>query len=514
MSFNLLKTLLKVRFTNEFKLNQIVNKNHRNSHMIMMLISILILITTVIMSLTLFTSQLVQFGLGQWIPLIYWLMCHILLLIFNAFIIYPNFFDFQDFDLLRSLPIRLSTILVSRFLFWYLIEAVLVFTICIVPLLSFGYALSLVPFSLVWLLLLSSIAPAVTIALSLLACGLALKVSQHFKRSKTVYNLLNLSVILLIAVIPIITTIKLVQLDLSTMLSGANIIYLLIRLENITIPFTNLTSILSWLLISLVIVFGSLTYLIYDFNQLNVRLHNNSLDQVKSQKKQRTVMSALIHKELRLFLNVSVYLFNTAIIIITVPIAVSILFFLPENIVDLIRLGIQAYLPLLPIILAGTLALMNTTSVSLSLEGKHINSLSALPIGQDKIYQSKVYFNHILFIPPTLLSCMMLIIVLELGLMDSFFLILVPVLMVVFSGWVGMLFNSLFQNYLWDNETQVVKQSVPVLLSLLTLIAVSIVGGFMVISWEQVGLWLFIGLLIFLIFLSKSILYKQPIKSI
>ena len=514
MNIKVVRALLKARYTNEFKLNQLFNKTHRNIQAMMMPISLIIIIFAIAVPVALFTHEIAMIGLEQWIPILFWLVCHIVLLVFNAFIVYPNFFDFQDFGLLRSLPIKLSTIIFSRFLFWYLIEVIIVAIVIFPALVVAGYTTSQIPLALSWLVMLSLIAPAVTLAVSLVVCIIAVKISQLFKQSKTVYNSVNLVMILLIATAPVITTGQFMQLDLSDIFSGTNIIYLLIRLENITVPFTDATSVFSWVLISLVVVTLTLSYVVFDFNRLNVSLENRSIHEHKVQNKQRSMMSALIHKELKLFLNVSIYLLNTAFMIISVPIAVVVLFFLPVSTVDLILLGLKDYLPLLPIIMGGILSMTNTTSVSLSLEGKHINLLKSLPVSSEQIYKSKVYFNHMLFIPPTLFSCLMVIFILKLQLFDAVFLVVIPVLMVIFSGWLGMLFNSLFQKYLWDNETQVVKQSIAVLLNILTVIALSFAGAYAVMVWSSLGDWLFIGLIILLTCVAKILLYKQPIKSI
>ena len=109
---------------------------------------------------------------------------------------------------------------------------------------------------------------------------------------------------------------------------------------------------------------------------------------------------------------------------------------------------------------------MNTTCVSVSLEGKQWWIMSSLPLSTENILSAKIIMNLILVLPFYLVSEVLLILALHPGLPELVWLALIPAVSVIFSSVFGLAVNLRFPVFTWESEVSVVKQS-----------ASSLVGG-------------------------------------
>ncbi|XJS11098.1 hypothetical protein ACF3NG_02205 [Aerococcaceae bacterium WGS1372] len=505
--------LMKVRLTNELKLNTIFNNNHRTNRSIAMFVGIILLYITILGQLGFYSYQLNQTGLGTWLPYLTFLLVHLSLLYFNAFMMYGEFFAFKDIDLLRSLPISLMGLIISRFTYLYLLESLALLLISPGILFTWGILSSRYSETVFWWLALGLFAPLLTIGISLIVSMVAIRFSQLLSQSKAAYNLINLLIIFFVSALPIIKTLQWTKVNWGE-LFGPRIWLLLARFQTFQIPMSQRKSIVAWIGASILIIIVALVSFHRYFDQLTVSLINQPTQQRKAETKQRTQLQSMIIKEFRLFFSLPVYFMNTAFMMISLPIGLIALILLPEYLRQIVISGLRDYMAYLAIILAGLVSITNTTAVSLSLEGKHINWLLSLPISPSMIYRSKVYFNLILFIPPTLLSSLLTIYILKLEGTDLVFTLLIPLTMVIFSSWLGILLNSYFQNFLWDNEAQVVKQSVAVIVNLLVIFGVCTLAWVMVSALDDWGSWLLVVSLATATYGIKQLVYQQAIQSI
>lgn len=111
------------------------------------------------------------------------------------------------------------------------------------------------------------------------------------------------------------------------------------------------------------------------------------------------------------------------------------------------------------LVLCAALSMANTTCVSISIEGEMLNTLKSLPIGVKSIFLSKLKLMGLIVGIPLL--CVSL---LALVAFDSYAWLIglgfVYCVIVLFGvGVFGLIMNLLFPKLHWDNDAQVVKQS-------------------------------------------------------
>ena len=200
---------------------------------------------------------------------------------------------------------------------------------------------------------------------------------------------------------------------------------------------------------------------------------------------------ALLKKELRRFLGSPVYLLNCGISFLLLLAAAVLLLVKAETVREALN-GVTAGMPqvsgLLPLLgvfavctLSGTTV---TTSPSVSLEGKSLWLLQSYPVPPRAVLRAKVRLHLLLYVPPALLCALVFGLVLRLEPLC----LLAGLLIVLLDVWamadLGLALNLWKPNLSWTNETAPVKQSLPVLLTMVFgwLLAVAVTAACFALS--------------------------------
>ena len=196
--------------------------------------------------------------------------------------------------------------------------------------------------------------------------------------------------------------------------------------------------------------------------------------------------AALLRKELRRFLGSPVYLLNCGL---------GIVFILAGAVFLLVKAGavreglelflasappiVKALLPSLGAMTVSVLAAMNPiTAPSVSLEGKCLWVLQSLPVSARSVLRAKERLHLLLVLPPALLCCLILALVLRFALLPILLMLLTVALFVAVMADLGLMMNLLKPNFNWTSENVPVKQGLPV--------AASLFGGW-ILSLVSVG---------------------------
>ena len=107
------------------------------------------------------------------------------------------------------------------------------------------------------------------------------------------------------------------------------------------------------------------------------------------------------------------------------------------------------------------------TAPSISLEGKTLWIVKSLPISEKDILSAKLNLHIYLTVIPIVLASVAAIYVLAPSALNAITIFLAPVFFLMLSANIGLICNLKSPNFDWINETQVVKQSVSVLLAML-----------------------------------------------
>ena len=104
---------------------------------------------------------------------------------------------------------------------------------------------------------------------------------------------------------------------------------------------------------------------------------------------------------------------------------------------------------------------------SISLEGRYLWILKSTPVSTNKILLSKSLVNIVIFVPVQLITSLCLAIVFEASAIDFILFLILPMLSNLILSFGGTYINLLLPKLTWENEAQVVKQGMSVLVTML-----------------------------------------------
>ena len=190
--------------------------------------------------------------------------------------------------------------------------------------------------------------------------------------------------------------------------------------------------------------------------------------------------AALFSRELTHFINCAPYMINCSLGSV-IMLAAAIFALVKQNDVRAMA-GILISQNISPIIMAAgilmfILAMNILTAPSISLEGKSIGQLKALPVKATDIVAAKLKLHYVMTLPPLVVGVAAAVIILRPGIVEALFLALALLVYAVLCGLFGMVINMKLPNFEWANETIAVKQG------LSPMIAIFGQWGFILLSW-------------------------------
>lgn len=180
--------------------------------------------------------------------------------------------------------------------------------------------------------------------------------------------------------------------------------------------------------------------------------------------------SALLHKESARFFGTPAYMINSGFGIIMGLLAAGAAVVKRDMLLGILsEIGGSGLMPvqLLAVVMCFMAATVNTTCVSISLEGRNLWILKEAPISARTLFGAKALFNLIVSLPVMLICTLVLGWALEIPAAQV---AMVAALLAVICCYVavsGLMFNLLFPKLDADNETIVIKQSASAMLGIL-----------------------------------------------
>lgn len=192
--------------------------------------------------------------------------------------------------------------------------------------------------------------------------------------------------------------------------------------------------------------------------------------------KSAPVFLALARKEFAALLSSANYMLNSGIgIIFEVLIAVFVLISREEIILTLNMLTMELAIPteglaaLLAVVLMIFVSSTNCMSASaLSLEGKRFWIVRSAPVSADALIYAKLAPHVLISAVATLVTSVILGIALSVSPLEWVFLLVTPQVASLAGALLGLIYNIIWPKFDFENEVQVVKQSLPVFLCVLT----------------------------------------------
>ena len=428
------------------------------------------------------TFGYVYLGMAEIVPAYLIMLASLIILMFAIFKAGSVIFQENAYDILCSLPVSQTAIVVSRFLRMYvenllltllvMVPGIVVYGVMVKPALSF-YLIGAV---------VTVFVPLIPITIATFFGALVTAISSRMKHKSLVSA--ALSVGLVIAIMASTGT-------MSTMEEEFSIEMLQNMSEIVTQAIGDIYPPAIWLgnamvkgdiLTGLLCVLGGLVAFMVTIALISVKFHeicrglygthakhNYKMEQLKK----NSVLGTLYKREVKRYFASSIYVQNTIVgPVMAIIFAVAVLGVGLDTIQQTMEIPIDIA-GAVPVLLAGIFAVMTTTCTSISMEGKEWWIVKSLPIRTKDLLDSKLLFGLSLYLPFWLVSEILLIIALRPSFMELVWLVLLSLILILFSQVLGLTANLKMPVFDWENEVSVVKQSASAALGGL--------GGFVVV---------------------------------
>ncbi len=427
-------------------------------------------------------------GLAEIVPAYLVMIAALLLFVFGIFKAGNSILSPKGYDILSSLPLRQSSIVISRFAGMYVEDLLLTVCILLPGMLVYGFCNHPgVSFYLV-LSVGGLFVPALPLIVSTALGAIITAISSRMKYKSLAQTLLTiiLVVALLIGSMSISTMdendiVAMFQNLTSTIGELIGQIYPpALWLGNAAVH-GQISGLLLFVVLSVLGMTVTILLVSRSFHAIIRRMLTTSAkhDYKMQTLKTNNMLSALYRREAKRYFASSLYVTNTIIgPIMALLMSAGILIAGMDTIRDTIPLPLDID-GLVPFLLAAVFTTMTTTSCAISMEGKHLWIVQTLPIPARVWLDSKILLNLSLIAPFYLLSEVCLILALKPNFLQLIWLLVIPALLILFAVVFGITVNLKFPKFDWEKEESVVKQG-----------ASAAIGGFggMLISMLCCGL--------------------------
>lgn len=401
-------------------------------------------------------------------------ICSLYIFFANLFKIKNILFDFKDYDILMSLPIKRSVIILSKMVSLYIVNLLYTLIVMIPGYIAYIRYTDL-PHDYLFFLLLFAIPIVPILASSII--GIIISWLTSFFKNK---NIGSYVIYLALIIAVFFGMYKINGLDEVTIVNNSiNIVdkfssYYPLTNTYITILSSfNIISLLSFVIVPLILFGLFIIFVNFGYSTLRTKLlkHNIKSDYILKRYTINKPIIALYKKEIKRYFSSPLYVINTAFgCIIMVLLILSMIIFNEKvissftkinNFNEVVKNNIFMILSLLCVV-------SSTTNSSISLEAKSLWIIKMLPVNSSKIFLSKVMVNLTILIPTIIIGGTFFGIYLKLSFMEFAFLYLIMLSYSLFASINGLLLNLLFPKLDFENEIRVIKQSMAVFLTILT----------------------------------------------
>lgn len=229
---------------------------------------------------------------------------------------------------------------------------------------------------------------------------------------------------------------------------------------------------LSMVIFSGIVVFLLLLiYCILSRNFLKLATSNKGVEKVVYKEKKTKVASAkaaLLRKEFKRFTGSANYMLNCGMGILFMPVSAVLLLWKAETIRPILSMIPQELVSLLAI---GALCMMvsmnDMIAPSVSLEGKNLWIVQSLPVSGRQVLKAKLKMHLLLTLIPVVVPLLAVEWLIQPGLFWAIAMPVLTVLFVLLMALVGLFCNLKMPNLNWSNESIPIKQSAPTMIALL-----------------------------------------------
>lgn len=421
-------------------------------------------------------------GMADIVPAYLIMLASLIILAFAIFKAGSVIFQKSAYEILCSLPVCQTAIVVSRFIRMYVENFLLTLLVMVPGIVVYGVMVKPpVSFYLIGIVV-TAFVPLIPITIATFLGALVTAVASRMKHKSLVSA--ALSIVIVVGVMAGTGQMTTVEDNFSIeMLQNLS--------EVMTQAIASVYPPAIWLgnamvkgdiLICLACVFGGLAAFAVTIVLISANFHeicrslystNAKHNYKMEQLKKSSVLGTLYKREAKRYFASSIYIQNTIVgPVLAVVFAGTVLGVGLDTVQQAMEIPFDVA-GVVPFLLAGIFSMMTTTCTSISLEGKEWWIVKSLPVKTKDLLDSKLLFGLSLSLPFYVVSEILLVIALRPGFIELVWLVLLPLVLILFSNVFGLTINLKMPVFDWESEVTIVKQSASA--------AIGGLGGFVII---------------------------------
>ena len=471
------------------------------------------------------------FGMGDKIPAMTALVIAVLAFIMTIIKNNSYLFGFSEYEMLMALPFTEKQIVAGKFLYMYIKSLPWHLSISLSMLVSYGIFVR--PAGVVYLIwiVLTFFLPLIPMLLASLLGFVIARIGIVFKHWKLVQTILSFAIVILSFCSRFFfeklfreNAISDIMTSVSDLTDGVGKVYFPLAWFEDSIVRTRVSGMLLLVGVSILLFEGVFFLYARSYKKINSKMKvgvSGHAFALKGQKKKSKVI-AIANKEMRRFLGSTVFLVNGSIGYLFAVVAGLISLFVGfDRLIDMVTqsapLTTEMMTPAIPLVVYFLTGMMALTSSSPSLEGKNYWIIKSSPLSGKQIYHGKILANLYISIPAQLFATLCMCISAKASAAVTIGNVLLGTILCLFSATFGCACGIHFIKLEWQNEVEVVKQGVAVMvymfpnmiLTCVWLVASVILGKFVGYTASIVGGCVFYGLLTLIFYARVLSLTKR-----
>ncbi|MBE5758349.1 MAG: hypothetical protein E7345_05470 [Clostridiales bacterium] len=424
-----------------------------------------------------------------------------------------------DDDLLMSLPIKKSDIIISKSISKYLFDLFFAFVLLAPFIVMYEiytkFSLTVTIMGIILILLF----PLLSVGLSYICDFIVTRLFNRLKGSKFYKSMFAMIIFITTMSLMMIKTFGYGNVQTSSMEE-----YFSDRpISNTILNFITSPKFLNIIIVLLITIFVfAIGVILYSIN------YGKTFEKFRSSKteisfNQSSPFKTLYLKEIKRYFTTPAYFVNTIIgAIIPIILSVAIIIAGKEKVMGLFMgtLNGETILGLLALLLLGTMSLTNISSPAISLESHNLWIIKVLPIDEKHVFLSKSLLHLTIAIPSITITSILLAIALPEFIIEILIIFGLATTLSGILAFGGLFINIIFPMLNWTDETRVVKAGLSTLLGmmlgfLLTLLPLGLFYLFKNLPLVAIGLItlavyiLILGLSIWLLFSKGKKLFRK-----
>ena len=445
-----------------------------------------------------FMAALHPFGLGAYVPAMLYFAGCILTLLTSVGHSRTMLFGAKDTEMLLSLPVTYSSVLLSKLTVMYIYELMFFSLIYLPSYVVYMYLTSFTLSGIITMLITLLFAPMIPIAAGMLVAFIAGIFLRKAKR-KNLLQVVFFAVFMVAYFYFVYSSNSIFSYIAESGVGFAS------SLGNAYYPAAllydaiggNILSLLVFVLFNALIMTVAVLLLSKFFMRMVAFLRQT--DKTRKFKgtgiRTASCFKALLKKELSRFTSSATYMTNCgfgAVMLLLMGVGS---FFLSDELIAQFGLNAEEAESIIPMIITCAMmffaCLSPTTYPSISLEGSSFWILKSAPVREKTILGAKVALNLVIYLPAVIVSGILLSIRFGLGIAESAFTLLVPAAAVCLTTILGLLINLKLPRF-DQNDVKAIKQSFTAFLATMSNMIIVVLLSFLIFIFPS----LFSGLLI------------------